>query len=174
MKTDPPDPRNVLCAREASLQHRRRRVRGGRRMTVDYGEIIAGVLRDTNEFRQEAAAREAQALLYYEAVAAVSDARVRGFPLPLTSLLESFTLGEPYGPRVTFSRYESRLTMRSTSIPSAALPTGVEINEEWTPGEESAEDMKQNVRRWIQEADETLARTVAPTLTRGAPPIRVQ
>jgi hypothetical protein len=135
-------------------------------MTVDYGEIIAGVLRDTNEFRQEAAAREAQALLYYEAVAAVSDARVRGFPLSLTSLLESFTLGEPYGPRVTFSRYEGRLTMRSTSIPSAALPTGVEINEEWTPGVESAEDMKANVGRWIQEAVETLARSAAPTLKR--------
>ena len=135
-------------------------------MTIDYGEIIASVLKDTNGFRQEAAAREAQALLYYEAVAAVSDARASGFRLPLTSLLESFTLGEPYGPRVTFSRYEGRLTMRSTSIPSAALPSGREIYEEWTPGTESVEDIKGNVRRWIREAVETLARSAAPTLKR--------
>ena len=137
-------------------------------MAIDYEAIIAGVLKDTrgNASREEATARVAQALLYYEAVEAVSDARACGFPLPLASLLEGFTLGEPYGPRVAFSRYEGRLTMHSTSIPSAALPSGKQIHEEWTPGADSAEDMRANVSRWIQAVVETLARSAALTSKR--------
>jgi hypothetical protein len=133
----------------------------------DYIEIIANAFTTHGRtYEPEASARFGLCLAYGEAARAAAQVRGKaGFPLNVTSVLEDFMLSTsehplvPFGPYVHFSRKGDTVTRVAHNFPAPPFAGGKARDDIKVPlvNKASAEQLKGQMREWVQESVRVLA-----------------